>query len=231
MKRAAFIAITIGHVLASASPRDAIAIAELSLGNAERRVGEELSNALVLISTSSAAGLDSCYKEALNLVRQGYVRERAGIRSASAMMAGDKGALNDLAKLEESFAAGESVDLARVKAAYRATARAMNVPVRETPVLSSVEQQAAKLYPVRKAGASLGQVRMKAYFDPNAPLKGESLHEALEWADGTRSVLDIRNAVAAEYGPLPTAKVLEFFQQRAQEGLYALDQRGEHGMH
>lgn len=53
-------------------------------------------------------------------------------------------------------------------------------------------------------------------------LRGYAAYEALNFADGRRSVYDIAEAVAAEYGPQNGADVLEFFQVLAEAGLFSL---------
>jgi hypothetical protein len=42
------------------------------------------------------------------------------------------------------------------------------------------------------------------------------------FANGTRSILDIRDALEAEYGPQPADKVLEFFRGLEKTGEFEL---------
>jgi hypothetical protein len=44
------------------------------------------------------------------------------------------------------------------------------------------------------------------------------------FADGKRTVLDIRNALSAEYGPQDISKVLAFFEGTAKTGEFELSE-------
>ena len=92
MKRSAFLMVTIGSTIADAGPADAVAISQVALGYAQQRLAADLGSALVSISTSTADTLNQNYKEALNVVTQAYVRERAEVRSATTLAGGDKDA-------------------------------------------------------------------------------------------------------------------------------------------
>ncbi len=103
MKRAAFLMISIGSVFANAGPADAVAVAGVALSYAEQRIAGDLRDGLALISASTAANLDTNYKEALNLVKYAYIRERLDVRSATTLAMGDKTAATDIAALAQTL--------------------------------------------------------------------------------------------------------------------------------
>src|SRR6476646_1817585 len=115
MKRAAVIMLTVGAVFADAGPADAVAISNTAMQYANSRAATDLGDALNLISASTSATINDSYKEALNLVRMAYVRERADIRSAGSLAIGDKTALSDIGALEQTFAGAEALDVQRVQ--------------------------------------------------------------------------------------------------------------------
>ena len=99
MKRAAFLMIAVGSVFANAGRR--------------RRRGGRRGRAVVRPAAHRRGSRDALaadlvehrgrrsttnYKEALNLVRQAYVRERADVQSAATLAAGDKAAIADIAR-------------------------------------------------------------------------------------------------------------------------------------
>ena len=54
-------------------------------------------------------------------------------------------------------------------------------------------------------------------------LTGFYANEAREFADGKRTVLEIRDAISAEFGPVETSKVLEYF--KSQSAMFDLKQK------
>jgi len=164
------------------------------------------------------------YADAENLVRQGYLREVAAIRSA-AVLAEDTGWAAKIDNLAGVFVTtGEQSDLARLKA----YAGAVGVSPRET-VRSADEEKAARMVPVRlkpaptgPAGGGGGAPRV----DPaEASRQQYNAMEMRGFADGKRSILEIRNGLSAEYGPQPVGKVVAFFEGMAKTGEFEIRTR------
>jgi hypothetical protein len=214
MKRSAFIMLTVANVIAGATPSTAAAVAGISLSYGERRIAADVGNALGMIAMSTKADLDSNYKEALNVVKQAYVRERLAVHSATALAKNDNGVAKEVGELEQSLVGSEPLDEARVKIAYRGAAQRLGTRAVEAVVLSDAEKAAARQFPTRKAGvAPQGGGRGGAGAGAPPPLlSGYYTMEARNWADGQHSVLDIRNALAAEFGPVPLENVMGFFK-------------------
>ena len=225
MKRAAFLMVTVGSVFANAGPGDAVAAAEVALGYAGDRLAADLRNALLLLSTSGADNLGGNYKEALNLVRQAYIRERAEVRSATSLALGDREAGAQIQALAGTLAESEPLDLARVKMACRFAAARLKVPFVDAPAPTDAERAAAKVFPSRKPGVEPPRRRRGPQQGPPPPLAGYYAMEARNFADGAHSVLDIRNALAAEFGPVPVEKVTEFFEAGVKAGIYTVVER------
>jgi hypothetical protein len=218
MKRAAFLMVTVGSVFANSGPAQAMAVAEVAMSYANQRLAADLRDALAFIAASPAADLNDNYKEALNLVRQAHVRERIDVRSAGSLAAGDKAAIADINALADTLGAAEALDTNRVKLAYRSAAARLKVPAVETPVLTAAEQQAAKLFPAKSpagapaAAAQAGGPTLTNYY----------AMEARNFADGQHSILDIRNAIAAEFGPVALDAVTRFFRDAERAGTYVI---------
>ena len=51
--------------------------------------------------------------------------------------------------------------------------------------------------------------------------------EARNFADGTRSILEIRNALAAEFGPVAVDDVVRFFRDAEKAGTFTIAAKAE----
>ena len=228
MKRAAFLMIAVGSVFANAGPAEAVGVAGVALTYAQQRIASDLRDALALVAAATTATLQDHFKEALNLVRQAYLRERADVRSASSLALGDRAATADVAALEQTLSASEPIDVNRVKIAYRSAAVRLGVPIADPPATSEAEKAASRVVPSRKPGVPAQPVPRPgagpAASAPPAPLVNYYAMEARNFADGRRSILDIRNALAAEFGPVPLEDVTKFFEGLEKDGTYVLTQ-------
>jgi hypothetical protein len=221
MKRMAFIGLAMGQVMADAHGEDALAVATLSAAYAQRRLGEDLAEASMMIARASEEDIHTAYKEAQNLVNWAHQREKAGVHSTSNLIGPDEQALQQLTLIENALAASKNIDFERVQVAYQGRCLALGVkPISEFP-LTTEEQEAAKLVPHQNSFEE--ETQAKSESEPEEPLLAQYYAlEAKNFADGTRSVLDIRNAISAEYGPVPLEKVMAFFRDLEESGNWIL---------
>ncbi|MEO8677789.1 MAG: M28 family peptidase [Vicinamibacterales bacterium] len=228
MKRAAFLMIAVGSVFANAGPAEAVAVAGVALSYAQQRIAADLRDALAMIAGSTAATLNDNYKEAVNLVHYAYIRERVDVKSAASLATGDKTAASDIASLAQTLDPAEPLDANRVKIAYRSAASRLKVPVVETPVLTDDEKAAARLFPAKNPGAPAPQGFGGPGGGPVATppaLPGYYAMEARNFADGQHSILDVRNAIAAEFGPVKLDDVIRFFRDAEKAGTHVIATR------
>ncbi len=156
------------------------------------------------------------------------MRERLEVGSATTLAAGDKDAAAAIASFVTSLGESEALDTARVKIGYRLAAGRLKVPVVEVPVLSDADRAAAKLVPSKKPGVeapAFGPPRVPGA--PPPPLAGYYAMEARNFADGTRSILDVRNALAAEFGPVSVDDVTRFFRDAEKAGTFVIAEKVE----
>jgi hypothetical protein len=135
-----------------------------------------------------------------------------------------------------AMAAGEPVTRKCVEAAYQGRAEAMNAVVVPAPPLTPEEEAASRLVPVLKA-TSGGAPRPAAgpggggFGGPGGPagapptLTGYYASEARSMTDGSRSILDIRGAISAEFGPVPLDRVVAFFRAAEKAGAVTITER------
>jgi hypothetical protein len=136
------------------------------------------------------------------------------------MMEGDPKALEQLERVEDAVAAGEVVDLDRVEAAYLAKCAALDLEPILDPPLSTEEQEADRLIPEKKTG--MDQVNVSG---GDAVLGRYYGVEARHFADGSRSILDVRNAISAAFGPVALDKVVAFFRDLEESGTWTIETR------
>jgi hypothetical protein len=143
---------------------------------------------------------------------------------------GDKTAIASIQAYGEPLHEIQHQQNAMVVLAYRAAAARLKVTPRETPVPTAAETTASTLRPVRKPGTpaqaqGFGGGGGGGRGGPPAAepaLSGYYAMEARNFADGQRSILDIRNAIAAEFGPVPLDDVTRFFRDLEKTGAYTI---------
>lgn len=225
LKRAAFLGLTSGLVLANADAPGAVRIAETTAGFAAERTGTELRLALQTIGDGGIDGAIQARHEALNTVHQAYLREGDAIRSAKVLAENDARAKAEIDGIARNFVeTGETADLSRVKNYSKLVAG--DLPEGKP---SPAEEEAATLIPIRKRAAPQaggpGSGGQGGGGGQNAPLVGFYAQEARNFANGQRSVLDIRDAISAEFGPVDAAKVVAFFRGIEKTGEFELKPR------
>jgi hypothetical protein len=231
LKRASLITMWVSMVMAEAQPQDALHLAGLTAGHAVERIGDDLTRAMEFLRAAPANRLDEAYKEGLVIVRQAYRREAMAVRSNARLMESDAKALASLKEIEKSVIASESADVGRLQAVYRAVALQRGGTPVLTPRLTDDEASAPTFFPRPKDG--------NPYIDFTAPGQ-PTMHpgqreyalydeEARNFADGTRSVLEIRDAISAELGPVPVGKVMAFFRELEKSGKWVVEQRKQAG--
>jgi hypothetical protein len=106
--------------------------------------------------------------------------------------------------------------------AYKSEVARQKKPAILEPLLRQAEQDAAKMIPSRvmTPAAPLAGAAPPQLVSPT--LTGYYTQEARNFADGQRSVLDIRNAISAEFGPVPVETVVNFFRNGERQGQYTI---------
>src|SRR5690606_32301015 len=219
LKRTAFIGVATAAILAGAGAADVGKLAALTAGYASERVGRQVREGIQQMAAAGPSELFAAYREARNAVEQAYLRERAAIRSASSVAKGDRRAASVAEAVADRFYRGLNNDLARIDEAYRVIAEAHGVPLAKAS-MSAAEREASRLYPRLVYEGVLRPTSARS-----DKLRGFHAQEALWFADGTRSVLEIRNAISAELGPVPVEDVRAFFEDAASQGSIELRRR------
>ena len=227
MRRAVLTIGATAYYLAAVTPAEVPILAATVAANAQIRLAAVGQRALALMVTAPPGTVAESYRDAVNLLDQAEARERATVQTLTQL----------------GPATGYGRALLQVSALATANRSAVidvagGRGYRESPGLPKpAEARSARLVPVRadsirgpvhlfRAEYGNAWIRAKTGVDPRT-LKLASrghyvLYEALNFADGKRSLQEIRDAVSAEYGPVDGADLEEYFRLLERAGVLTL---------
>lgn len=231
LKRVAVIGTAAAAFLANAGPEEAPKIIAETSGRGLARLGLEKLRAEKMVADAEAKALNDAYKEALNVVNQAFEREKEAVQTARFFAKGDAG-LEGLVKSKTAGLDAIRVSFLReVDDGYKL--RCLKAGLKpQKPVLTEDETRAGQLVPVRTD-------KMKGYFNgyefymklremkitPPAMQLGRADFEIRNLFDGKRSILEIRNAVAAEYNPVAVKAVQSYVELLEQMGYVKIEKK------
>jgi len=230
LKRVGILGAAAALFLANAGPDDIDRIAAEVQGRAMGRIGKERLRAERMIAEADAKGAATAYKEALNIVRQSVAREKETLASSRFFAKGNASAEAALLKRVEVFGGIEGPFLKDLGDVYERRCAALKVkPVTTAPTKD--ETRLAGLVPRRtvKMGTildfwNLGDQIRKRKDLPKYNL-GRADFEARNFIDGKRSILDIRDAISAEYDPVPAVEVENYMKYLEKLGMVEIAKR------
>ncbi len=215
IKRSAFIAAASGYYLATMPDRGESLVA-LSYADAQARLGEDARRA----ATLSAAGQPA---EAANLIGQSVLREQRRLRSVSRFLRVDASPLLD--RLAGGLADAGRAMLGTImpapdadafaKAGFRNLPADARVPTRNAVVKGPLDP--AGEWVAEKTGGAGATLAIR-----RVPRSSDVTYEIVNFIDGKRAVSDIRDAVSAEFEPVPVAAVAEYLELLAKAGAISL---------
>lgn len=227
MRRSVLIIASSAYYLASLSAERIPTLVPVMVSLAQARLGREAGRARALMEAAPGDGFLGQYREALNIGRQAMARERLALESL-----GDLGLTTAAAEIVASGVEQLAATAAANEKALRDRVATLAIERKVTlaePRPSPAEQQLDRWVPQRNL-AIRGPVNLWrpeygsiwiAQRTGNADVLGQVplikagrfvAYEALNFVDGQRTMLEIRDAVSAEYGPLPAADVEQYFR-------------------
>lgn len=227
MRRAVLTIGATAYYLAVVTPAEVPILAATVAANAQIRLAAVGQRAMVLVAKAPTSTMADSYREAVNLLDQAEARERATVQTLAQL--GPATAYGPaLSQVSAIATANRSavVDLARGRG-YRASPEVPN----------PTEARLARLVPVRADSirgpvhffrAEYGNTWMQAKtgVDPRTIKLAKRghyvLYETLNFADGKRSLQEIRDAVSAEYGPVNGTELEEYFLLLERAGVLTL---------
>lgn len=227
LRRVCFIALGSSHYLAHASSKEAKDMARLIARNGLSRLSADYYDSLEdMFDAEDAGRLDESFKQVRNVIKHAQHREAQAL-------------LSTLVFTEEGEVRGEVESLAgnlktignafhkEAEKSYQRLCQKLGVKPHKL-TLSSEEQELKKIIPQREENfvcplqgdyleKKLGEGALR-----KIKLGPLAAYEALNFADGRRSLLDIRNAVSAEFGSVSLQDVHDFFKILEQAELVRL---------
>ena len=235
LRRSCVIAAAVAYAVANANDQDVIRFANETANRARERVASLERDSFDRLFLCKADQFEECYATATNALDQAYKREAQAISSVSRLADDTARIQPPLQGLREQFLKEQISSRERLEtyARWLAGVKQVAVPKHEP---GKEEQEAAARFP-RRNRSLIGPMDSFAFdylttkLDPqyrqrydifNLPVNSysfETAYEALNFADGTRSVLEIRNALQAEFGDVPLKAVDQYLGLLADNGV------------
>jgi hypothetical protein len=234
MRRAVVTVAATAYYLATVRPDGLGRLMPLIFGGVQMRHAEALGRAFALIADASPDAFQRDYHEARNVLRQWQRREQVALDSLQSL--GDTPAARTaIARAHKQLDAIAATGDAAFLENAGALAAERSVALQE-PAPTPDEKRLATVVPIRdqrikgpvnvfrpEYGAVwLAQKTGDEHFIQKIPLAsrgGYVAYETLNFVDGKRSMVDIRDAVSAEYGPMNLAEVEQYLRFLAGVGV------------
>lgn len=230
LKRVVFIGVAAAAFLANAGPAEAQKMATETSGRAMGRLGLDKIRAEKMIVDAEPKDIQVAFKEASNLLSHGIDREKKALASIRFFSRGDAAQeallglkIKGLEDLRPAF-------LRDLDEVYRSRCLKENLKPQK-PTQSELEIRLSKLVPVRTD-------KMRGYFNawefyqkvremkvPPTFRIGRADYEVRNFIDGRRSILDIRNAVSAEHGPVALEGVENYILLLEKTGFVTIEKK------
>jgi len=216
LKRAAFIGAAAAYTIACASSEDIPNLVSLIYNKSLARLRDEVRRAAFMVNRSLPENVKERYKKARIITDCHYHIEINRIQSLNTFSNGSARAKELIVKRINDLRSNKEMDLMMLDDYYRGKCKEHKIRAVE-PELTDDEKKAAAMIPVLQLpGKSL-----IAYFSEmmrkGAELSGDYAIECLNFIDGERSVLDIRNLVCTEYKFKPVKVFIDHFKKLSDE--------------
>ncbi len=243
LRRVIFMGAATAATIAWADSEDALKLAAIVAGSSQVRLAKEGKKALDMMSRNNEESFKKSYKEALNILRQAALREQETINSVLQLSDGNSLA-QEFVETSKKKIEEEAIIMQRgIADFYRILCHRYQVSV-TLPSLSDKEKELINFVPQRnpefRGMLSMSYVSQKASKDPlfqqymslfnnwlskqSDFLKAYSLPiEMLNFTDGKRNLLEIRNAVSAEYDPIDIKIVDTYFKLLEKVGVISFE--------
>jgi len=219
LKRTSFLGAAAVTFLMDDCPHKARFLAGEVFSRANMRILGELKRTYDLLNKSTKEQIHQNHKEAINIIEQAYNREAATLKSVKEYSIRDNAVDKYVDGLAKKLMAGKRNHKKYVIDFYSVTCAALQITPQKI-VITPEEKAADKIIPRRnpdlKGPLGRGYLQEKlegkgANTDlPINRMDGRITHEILNFVNGKNSVWDIRNAVSAEYEPVPIKWIEDF---------------------
>jgi len=227
LSRVIFFTSALSSTIAYADDKCAEKILYATVGKAHKSIGNYFKKACDLLISVDASGLFKAYYDGEMTIEYGVENEIQAIKSVSSLSK----ELNDFSPYEKQLNALKDNLKQQLKTIYRQKCASLGIPP-DAYRLTTEETEASKIVPVRtkESRGSINVFNLQgAIRDPqqmakfgkilnwymgqgNILLSFGILSEVINFADGKRNLLTIRNEVTAEYYPIPLWSVTDIYE-------------------
>jgi hypothetical protein len=236
MRRGVTIVATTGYYLASVRPDGVPLVAHVVAANAQTRMAREARRAIDMME-AVGGDLQTVYREAQNVLKQSLARELKAVDTLREL-GQSPAATSAAARVRRQLEALNTANDAAFRERAGQLAADRKIALRE-PAPSDAERRLDAVVvtrnekirgPVNLYRPEYGAIWLaQKVNDPNFAMKLKiaqlgrfTSFEALNFVDGRRTLLDIRDMVSAEYGPIDAAVIDEYFRFLAGVGVVSL---------
>jgi len=227
MRRGVVLGAAAGYALASATPADMPAFLQSAWTKAEARLAGIQSRAFAYLGSATSESLPTAYGDAHILIQEAYATELTALQSLS-LVADSKSFESDAAPFISALEDAKKASLKFIEDYAQSRTRQLGVSA-EKLRQAEPDPQFSKAIPSRTTEIR-GPVNIfrpeygrwwlidktgDEHFERKLGIaeRGEyTYYEALNLANGKRSVAEIRNVLSSEFEPIPTVDVYQFFK-------------------
>ena len=229
LRRAIALAMTVAASLAYLDAGAALDLTEHLHAKSLQRMGREVERAVEYLRQSQLRGED--LKEALNILDRGFEREKEALGSLLGLLPQEKN-LDSMVRLKAgSLGLRVETDKKSVRTTYDNLCGQRGVKP-GSAASTPEEQEAGRIIPGRISafpgpfdGGYLAEKLDAKGKDALSRFPGLASYEAGAFIDGKLSILDIRNAVSAECGPINLSDIVAYLRALESIGLISLERK------
>jgi len=211
LKRASFLGAAVAYTIASAGPDEVPRLLALLKNKSLERISNEVRRAVLMIEESSRKDILQNYKNALVVVNCSYETEKQNLNSLRTFAGNDAVAGNLIDEGISSMFATKEAHLNTIKNYYETYCRKFGITAVK-PEMTEEEKAAQKMIPEMMPQEN-ALAPLMTIFMARGKISGDAAIECLNYVDGKRSVLDIRNLVCTEFTFNPVQDYIEHFQR------------------
>jgi len=228
LKRVVFLSTLAVYFMAQAGSFEGMKLATEVLSRETFRASEEVNFWLSKLDEArSASELYNVYRQALLVSKYSFHRVREALSSVG-VFSKDEELTGLIERLKRRANAEELFYRRLIEQRYSSRCSLFGVAPRKI-TLSPEEERARRIVPRRNSGF-IGPLyhgylsdKLGEEVERKLPLRGSRAYEAINFVDGRRSLLAIRDALSAEYGPVSLSSVERFFRVLERAGLIRIE--------
>jgi hypothetical protein len=230
LRRVCFIALGASYYLANASEKEAEDMAQLIARNGSARLSAEYYDSLhKLRNVKDPEDMNSEFRQVLNVIKHAASREVQAVLSTS-VFSQDPSVKRNIKKTTLNLKLIADAFKEDAKRNYEDLCAAQDIKPRPVS-MTSEEKKLSTIIPLRDddfvcplQGGYI-QDKLGKEYTKQPSLRSLTAYEALNFADGKKSILEITQAVSAQFGPVKIQAVYDFFKMLEKAGLMTLSKK------